>query len=47
MGKIILKNAVKRESGYLYYVEGKGNLCQAEMKRNGRKKKTKTPKKKK
>ena len=36
MGKIILKNAVKREKGYLYYVDGKGNLCSAKMKR-GRK----------
>jgi hypothetical protein len=32
MGKIIVKNAVKREPGFLYYVDGQGNVCQAEMK---------------
>jgi len=25
MGKVILKNAIKRRKGYLYYVDGKGN----------------------
>jgi hypothetical protein len=39
MGKIIIKNAVKREPGYLYYVDGKGNICCAKMTRSGRKKK--------
>jgi len=38
MGTIIVKNAVKREPGYLYYVDGKGNVCEAKMK-HGRKKK--------
>lgn len=38
MGNIIIKNAVKREPGYLYYVNGKGDICRVEMKR--RKKKT-------
>jgi len=39
MGKIIVKNAVKREKGYLYYVDGSGNVCQAKMSRGGKKKK--------
>ena len=41
MGKIIAKNVVKRKSGYLYYVDGKGNVCEAKMARGGRKKKAK------
>lgn len=47
MGEIILKEAVKREKGFLYYVDGKGNVCKAKMARGGRKKKSKKPKKKK
>lgn len=39
MGKIIAKNVVKREKGFLYYVDGKGNVCQAKMARGGKKKK--------
>lgn len=39
MGKIVVKNAVKREKGFLYYVDGKGNVCQAKMARGGKKKK--------
>lgn len=46
MGKIIVKNAVERQPGYLYYIDGKGNLCEAKMCR-GRKKKKKTVKAKK
>jgi hypothetical protein len=38
MGKIILKNAVERRAGYMYYIDGKGNLCEAEMARNKKKK---------
>jgi hypothetical protein len=38
MGEIIIKNAVKREPGFLYYIDGKGNVCKAKMARNGRKK---------
>jgi len=26
MGKVIARNVIKRKSGYLYYVDGKGNL---------------------
>lgn len=46
MGSIIVKNVVKRKPGYLYYVDGKGNVCEAKMSRGG-KKKSKTVKKKK
>jgi len=31
MGKIIAKNVVTRKKGYLYYVDGKGNVCEAQM----------------
>ena len=41
MGEIILKNAVKRQKGCMYYVDGKGNLCQAKMARGGKRKKKK------
>ena len=49
MGKIIAKKVVDRKSGYLYYVDGKGNVCEAKMARGGKKKKTakKKPAKKK
>ncbi len=40
MGKIIAKNVIKRKSGFLYYVDGKGNVCEAKMARGGKKKKT-------
>ena len=29
MGKVIAKNVVERKSGFLYYVDGKGNVCEA------------------
>lgn len=41
MGKVIVKGAVKRKSGYLYYVDGKGNVCEAKMARGGKRKKKK------
>ena len=41
MGKIIAKNVVDRNPGHLYYVDGKGNVCEAKMARGGRKKKAK------
>jgi len=47
MGRIILKGAVKRKPGYLYYVDAKGNVCEAKMARGGKKKKKKKAKKKK
>jgi prephenate dehydratase len=46
MGKVIAKNVVKRKTGYLYYVDGKGNVCEAKMARGGKKKKKKVVKKK-
>ena len=47
MGKVVVKNAVKRRPGYLYYVDAKGNVCEAKMSRGGRKKKKAKKKKKK
>ena len=47
MGKVILKGVVKRKPGHLYYVDGKGNLCEAKMARGGKKKKKKAKKAKK
>lgn len=45
MGKIIVKNAIEREPGYLYYINGNGDVCRAKMKRGGKKKKLKGGKK--
>lgn len=45
MGKIIVKNVVTRKPGHLYYVDGKGNVCEAKMARGGKKKKKKAVKK--
>ncbi len=48
MGTVLVKNVVKRKPGYLYYVDGKGNVCEAKMARGGKKKKAaKKPVKKK
>jgi len=41
MGKIIAKKVVERKKGFLYYVDGQGNVCEAKMCRGGRKKKKK------
>ncbi len=46
MGKILVKSVIKRQKGYLYYVDGKGNVCEAKMARGGKKKKKKAAKKK-
>ena len=46
MGKIIKKKVVTRKKGYLYYVDGQGNVCEAKMARGGKKKKKKAVKKK-
>ena len=46
MGQIIVKNVVKRKPGFLYYLDGKGNVCEAKMARGGKKKKAKPKKKK-
>ena len=45
MGKVIAKKVIKRKPGYLYYVDGKGNVCEAKMARGGKKKKKKAKKK--
>ncbi len=45
MGKVIARNVVKRKPGYLYYVDGSGNVCEAKMARGGRKKKAAKKKK--
>lgn len=39
MGKVVVKNVVTRKPGHLYYVDGKGNVCEAVMARGGKKKK--------
>lgn len=39
MGKIIQKAVVTRKPGFLYYVDGQGNVCEAKMSRGGKKKK--------
>jgi len=39
MGTIIKKKVVDRKPGFLYYVDGKGNVCEARMSRGGKRKK--------
>ncbi len=46
MGTIIAKNVISRKPGYLYYVDGKGNVCEAKMARGGKRKAKKKAKKK-
>ena len=38
MGKIIKRNVVKRKKGYMYYVDGQGNVGEAKMGRGKKKK---------
>jgi len=45
MGKVLVRGVIKRKKGYLYYVDGKGNVCEAKMARGGKRKKVKTKKK--
>jgi len=47
MGRIIVKKVITRRPGHLYYIDGKGNVCEAKMARGGKKKKKKAAKKKK
>ncbi len=47
MGTVLVKNVVVRKPGYLYYVDGKGHVCEAKMARGGKKKKKAAKKKKK
>lgn len=30
MGKIIIPHAVERKPGFIYYIDGSGNICEAE-----------------
>lgn len=46
MGKIIVKKAIVRKPGLLYYLDKQGNLCSAVMKHGGKKKKAKSKSKK-
>ncbi|MCH7568663.1 MAG: hypothetical protein IIA87_04550 [Nanoarchaeota archaeon] len=47
MGRVIARNVVKRRAGHLYYIDAKGNVCEAKMARGGRRKrKTTTTKRK-
>ena len=39
MGRVIVKNVVTRKPGYLYYIDGAGNVCEAKMARGGKRKK--------
>lgn len=39
MGKIVVKKAVERKKGYLYYIDGEGNVCEAKMNSGGKRKK--------
>ena len=45
MGKVLVKNVIKRKPGFLYYVDGKGNVCEAKKDRGGKKKKKAAKKK--
>ena len=45
MGRIIVKKVITRRPGHLYYIDGKGNVCEAKMARGGKKKKGKKAKK--
>ena len=47
MGKVLVKNVIKRKKGYLYYVDGAGNVCEAVMARGGKRKAKKKSSKKK
>ena len=39
MKKVVCKGCVARRPGYLYYVDGKGNVMETKMARGGKKKK--------
>jgi hypothetical protein len=38
MGKIIIKNAIVRKKGMLYYINGNGDICEAKLSRKGKSK---------
>ena len=37
MGKVIAKTKIKRDKGYLYFLDKKGNVAKVQMKRAGKK----------
>ena len=37
MAEVIIKNAIVREKGYLYFVDAQGNVCRAKMARGKKK----------
>ena len=37
MGKVIAKTGVKRQKGFLYFLDKRGNVAKVQMKRAGRK----------
>jgi len=39
MGRIVVKKVITRRPGHLYYIDAKGNVCEAKMARGGKKKK--------
>lgn len=46
MAEKVAKVGIKKESGYLYFVDKKGDISRAKMARGGRKKKAKKKAKK-
>lgn len=36
MAKILITNAVVRKPGFLYYIDGQGNICESKMARKGK-----------
>lgn len=46
MSEILIRNAIKRETGYLYFIDGSGNLCRAKLNRAGGTKKENRKRKK-
>ena len=47
MAQKVLKCRIKKEPGYLYFIEKQGDISKAKMARGGKKKKKKVAKKKK
>lgn len=37
MSKVLIKNAIKREPGKLYFIDKDGSVCEADMKRKPKK----------
>lgn len=45
-GKIVVSKAIKRKPGCMYYIDGNGNVRETKMNRGGKKRKTRSRKKK-